>query len=118
MATATTRKRTTAKSAADNSLAQFKNDDLSAEIAALKSDIAQIGDRLSSIASTGAQKARYHGEKAGNDAIDKTDELLTELNDQLAKIEADASSAVRRNPLQALGIAAGVGFLAAMVMRR
>lgn len=58
------------------------------------------------------------GAKVKSQGLEKTDELIADLYAQLGEIEKKASHQVKTNPLQALGVAAAVGFLAAFVLRR
>lgn len=115
---ATASKAETTNASAPNGIGAFKDEDLNAQLQELKSDIASITDRLSLIGKTGVQKAAYEGEKAKLEGQEKIQDLADDAYLQFLELEKKASTAVRRNPIQTLGIAAGIGFLAAALMRR
>ncbi|MGB7431088.1 MAG: DUF883 C-terminal domain-containing protein [Ahrensia sp.] len=109
---------TKVKSTARKTAASGTDSDLYAQLESLKSDISVISERLSRIGETGMQEAIDQGSKAKSKGIEKTDELIADLYAQLGEIEKKASHQVKSNPVQSLGIAAAVGFLAAMIVRR
>lgn len=84
---------------------------LKAEIAKLSAQIASSGgrsfDALKNIASDGADQLRYQGEAAVEGLKAKADDL-----------EGQMAAAVREKPVTSLAIAAGVGFLFALLARR
>lgn len=84
---------------------------LKAEIAGLKSHISSSGERsfeaIKGIASEGIQQAKTQGEVA-----------MQNLRDNADDIEAQVAAAVREKPITALAMAAGVGFLFALIARR
>lgn len=106
------------KSTARKTAAGSSEGDLAAQLESLKSDIGVISERLSRIGETGMQEAMDQGGKIKSQGLEKTDELIADLYAQLGEIEKKASHQVKSNPLQSLGVAAAVGFLAALVMRR
>lgn len=84
---------------------------LKAEIAGLRSHISASGERsfeaLKTIATEGIQQAKAQGEVA-----------MQNLRDNADDIEAQVAAAVREKPVTSLAIAAGVGFLFALIARR
>ena len=80
-------------------------EDLKAQLATLKTDMADLGKILSDLPKEKIAEARIaakvNAEKARETALDYV---------------AQAESAARRNPGAALGIAAGAGFLAGLLM--
>ena len=84
---------------------------LKAEIAALTAQIQSSGkgsfEALKNIATDGADQLRYQGEAA-----------VENLKAKAGDIEGQVTEAVREKPMTALAIAAGVGFLFALISRR
>ncbi len=81
------------------------------EIATLASSVAEAGENIAGDLKDGASaKAR--------EMRDASEQTLRDLRTQLESIEKQAEDQVRRHPLSALAIAAGVGFLFAMLFRR
>ncbi|MBO6554257.1 MAG: DUF883 family protein [Roseitalea sp.] len=110
--------KSTGRSKARSSASTTKSENLGAEIAALREEVAAVTDRLSKVAGAGVREAKQRGDESAM-ALQKTsDQLIDDLTRQLNEIEVKAGTAVRQHPIQALGIAAGIGFLAAILMRR
>jgi ElaB/YqjD/DUF883 family membrane-anchored ribosome-binding protein len=84
---------------------------LKEEIAKLRAQIASSGERsfgaLRNIAADGAEQLRSQGEAAMDD-----------LKDSARDLEAQLTATVREKPVTSLAIAAGVGFLFALIARR
>jgi len=114
MATAKTATTSTAKSAGD----QVSASDIEDDIERIRSDIAALAGTLKKYGAgkTGEYKAR--ASSAGEDLTQKSQEALNDLTAELQSYERALSSEVRRHPLQSLGIAAGIGFLVATLVRR
>ncbi len=104
-----------AKTAASN---KATTDDLEAQIAALKADVAALTGTLKDM---GIQK----GVSLKSSAKDSAEALRKRGEDTAADLKksaqhyyATAESQVRENPAAAIGIAAGVGFLVGLIMNR
>ncbi len=84
---------------------------LKAEIAKLTAQVSSSGERsfeaLKNIAQEGVHQARAQGEAA-----------VAGLKENAGDIEAQVVAAVREKPVTSLAIAAGVGFLFALLSRR
>lgn len=91
---------------------------LQEQVAALREDLAGITARISKLTDSSVRQARRKGEKVAADGLQMGEDALSDLEDQLSELERSVSGSVRRNPLQALAIAAGVGFVASFLMRR
>lgn len=102
----------------DNPSSIGRPEDLEAEVARLKADIARLTEQLSTTgehsiaaarraASSGAEQLRVKGEAA-------MDSLKSGADD----VEQQITDAVREKPITALAIAAGVGFFFALLTRR
>lgn len=93
-------------------------EDLNAEISALREEVSAVTDRLSKIAGAGVREAKHRRDASAVALQDTSNQLIDDLTRQLNDLERKAGIAVREKPIQTLGIAAGVGFLAALLMRR
>lgn len=80
--------------------------DVETEIAQLRADVASLTETLKSYGTTAARDLQ-------NRAYGKRDEI----SDQLRVKEEEIKERVRENPMQALGIAAGIGFLVGVIWR-
>lgn len=92
--------------------------DIDAQIQQLRDDIAALAR---SVAAVGAEKAddyRGRARKAKNDATDASLQIMEAARDQAVSLEKDLERKIRTNPLQAVAMAAGVGFLIAVLARR
>ncbi|WP_114390808.1 DUF883 family protein [Notoacmeibacter marinus] len=80
--------------------------DVEKEIAQLRADVASLTETLKSVGAATARdlQGRAYGKR-------------DEISDQLRVKEEEIKERVRENPLQALGIAAGVGFLVGVIWR-
>lgn len=114
----TTATKSTTRSKARNGTSDTKKDDLGVEIAALREEVNAVTERLSKIAGAGVREAKHRGDESALVLQETSTQLIDDLTRQLSDIERKAGNAVRQNPVQTLGIAVGVGFLAALLMRR
>lgn len=112
MTTATATK--TARNNGPAKTAGSAENDLSREVEGLRRDLAALTERFSNITDAGIRTA---GEK-GSEARQRGEAAYAELSSRASEFERQAADSIRRHPLQALGIAAGVGFLAALLTRR
>jgi ElaB/YqjD/DUF883 family membrane-anchored ribosome-binding protein len=91
---------------------------LEEQLARIKADITELASTLASIGSR-----RIHGARSGadgriGDMTQSAEKALEDLREQLRTVERDVSAKVQEKPLQTLGVAAGIGFLLALIMRR
>lgn len=114
----TTENKSTSRTRARNGSSTAKKDDIGAEIAALREEVNAVTERLSKIAGVGVKQAKERGDESALLVQETSAQLIDDLTRQLRDIERKAGTAVRQNPIQTLGIAAGVGFLAAILLRR
>lgn len=92
-------------------------EDLEAEIARLREDVARLAEQL---ARTGehSYSAAVRAASDGADQLRAKGEAAVEaLRSNATDIEQQISDAVREKPLTALAIAAGVGYLLAVLRR-
>ncbi|ADZ71357.1 DUF883 family protein [Polymorphum gilvum] len=93
-------------------------DDLAAQIAALKADLSSLTARIAGLGETGARALRTETKTATAKAAATGEALIHELAARERELELRARAGIREHPLQAVAIAAGVGFLAALLVRR
>ncbi|MFN0263631.1 YqjD family protein [Tepidamorphus sp. 3E244] len=117
MATSTT---TTPKTASTNGRPGNKagSDDLERQVEQLRGDIQSLAQTIGSITSDQITRYQAKAASAKRDVVNSSTEALESLQGQIKVYEQSLTSQVREKPLQAIGIAAGVGFLLAMFTRR
>ncbi|MEK1886490.1 MAG: DNA gyrase subunit B [Phyllobacterium sp.] len=94
------------------------NPDLQAQVAALREDIAKITTTLAKIGKNTAQDARRSAASSFETAKVRGEETFEDLRSQARELEDQIAETVREKPLTAIAVAAGVGFLLALVARR
>lgn len=92
--------------------------DLANEVEGLRKDLAALTERFSSLSDAGIRTASDYTRKKGAEARKRGEAAYSDLSDRASEFERQTMESIRRNPLQAIGIAAGIGFLAAMLTRR
>lgn len=110
------RKVSTARNTGPTKMAQ--TNDLNSEIEALKADVARLTDRLGKVAEVGVDTANRRKNSALRSAKANGEAVYSDLLTQIEDLEGRTRKGVRDNPLQSLGIALGIGFFAALLMRR
>lgn len=88
------------------------------QLARIRSDISELASTIASLGSRRVRGARDQADQRLHELTGAGEEALDELRRQLRMLERDVEARVRDKPLQTLGIAAGVGFLLALIMRR
>lgn len=94
------------------------NPDLQAQVAALKEDIAKITATLSKIGKDRAKGAGRSAASSFETARLRGEETFEDLRSQARELEDQLTETVRENPLTTIAVAAGVGFLLALIARR
>ena len=85
--------------------------EIEAQIARLREDMTELAQMLKSAGSARWEEARGQAEAM-------PEEALAELRHQLHRLEEDARTRVKAQPLQSLGLAALAGFLLGLFLRR
>ncbi|PTW62939.1 ElaB/YqjD/DUF883 family membrane-anchored ribosome-binding protein [Breoghania corrubedonensis] len=109
---------TAAKSTATADTAGANAQDIEAELARVREDIAALARSIQSYGTAKTDEVKSRASKAGNDIAAASQDALEQVRREFEGLESQLQGQVRRHPLQALGIAAGIGFLAAFLMRR
>ncbi|WP_114011271.1 glycine zipper domain-containing protein [Cohaesibacter intestini] len=103
---------------AANKTNSAKEVDLSKEIEQLRSDIEGITDLLAKHGTEDVINLQDRARGAAKVAVEKAQDKLTDLNEDVGRAEARMMLEIRKKPLAAVGVAAGVGFLAALLVRK
>ena len=98
--------------------AQYNADELDAQIQELRRDISEIGKTLKALGAAKAQEYKATADDMANEAIGIGSRAYDAARAEAMSLEESFERQVREKPLQALAIAAGVGFLAALLTRR
>jgi ElaB/YqjD/DUF883 family membrane-anchored ribosome-binding protein len=114
MATAKTASASSAKNAEEAVSAQ----DIEESIARIRGDIAELAGALKSYGAGKSSEYRSRASAATEDLSRKSQDALNDLTAELQGYEKALTEEIRRRPLQSLGIAAGIGFLIAALVRR
>ncbi len=96
-----------AASASSSANSPATGSDIQAELETLRSDIAAL---TQTVASFGSSKIRQAGETS--------QQYMDSARETLANAEEDLEAYVRAKPLQSLAMAAGVGYVLALLSRR
>ncbi|MFN7008608.1 MAG: YqjD family protein [Allorhizobium sp.] len=92
--------------------------DIQAELDNLRRDIAALTQTLASFGSGKIKEASNRAGQLGAEAADASAQYVESARSSIAAAEQDLEAHIRRKPLQSIAIAAGVGFLAALLSRR
>lgn len=92
--------------------------DVQAELDNLRRDIAALTQAITSLGSAKLQEAGARATEMGAEMAGASAAAYQSARDGLRSAEQDLETRIRNNPLQAVGIAAGIGFLAALLTRR
>lgn len=85
---------------------------LSEQIATLRNDVSALTELIGDIGKARGREAKRRVEEKAHEARDRGEEALREAGARVAELEHGARDSIRANPFQAIGIAAGIGFLA------
>lgn len=92
--------------------------DLEAEIAKLREEMAKLAEQISRTSDSSYSTAR----RAANEGIEQLkvhgEAAMEDLKANARDVEKQLTETVREKPITSLAIAAGVGFLFAVLMRR
>jgi ElaB/YqjD/DUF883 family membrane-anchored ribosome-binding protein len=92
--------------------------DVEIQIQQLREDIAALARSVAAVGSEKAEDYRHRVRRATNDATDASMQMVEAAREHALSMEKDLERKIRTNPLQSVAMAAGVGFLIAMLARR
>lgn len=93
-------------------------EDVEKQFEQLRSDIASLTDTVQRMGVGKVNEAQHAAKDAGQDLTEAYEGALHSLQAEFDTLESNVTRQVRSNPLQALGLAAGVGFLLAVLTRK
>jgi ElaB/YqjD/DUF883 family membrane-anchored ribosome-binding protein len=91
--------------------------DISADLAALREDVARLSDTLASVVRSQADAAGATIRGAVDDARGQLSQAVYSIRDSALEQSADFERRIERNPLTAVLIAAGVGMAFGVMSR-
>ncbi|MBK5927305.1 DUF883 family protein [Rhodobaculum claviforme] len=106
------------RKARDSSDPEVTVDHLAQQVAALRDDLAAIGETLKALGLSGGHKAAAHAREHAEGARAAGEAQIEEMRRRLDTVLSEADSAARKNPATAMGLAAGVGFLVGLFLSR
>ena len=111
---------TATKTARANNTAAGPNTDkeLAKEVEGLRKDLAALADRFSKIGDAGYRAASDLTAEKTAAARHRGEAIYADVSERAGELEQQVTASIRRHPLQSLALAAGIGFLAALVTRR
>ncbi|MEX6506270.1 YqjD family protein [Jiella sp. M17.18] len=91
--------------------------DVEAQIARLREDVAGLSESLKSLASHQADEARKQAYALRDDVRDRGERYWRQAQDTASELEDEVSEKIRAEPIKAVLIAAGIGYLYARLFR-
>ncbi len=92
--------------------------DVEKQLEQIRKDIAGLAETIASLAASKAGEVKEQAVKAGNEAAAASVSAVHSACEQVNHVRGDLEDAIREKPLHSLGIAAGIGFFLALLMRR
>lgn len=92
--------------------------DIEAQLEQLSHDVAELTRIVASFGNGKVQEATNRAARISNEVAEASAEAIQSARSSLVSAEEDLEAHIRNKPLQAICIAAGVGFLAALMTRR
>jgi len=92
--------------------------DVEVQLQQLRDDLAALARSVAAVGSEKAEDYRHRVRRATNDAADASMQMVEAAREHAMSLERDLERKIRTKPLQAVAMAAGVGFVIAMLARR
>lgn len=89
-----------------------------AQLEALKEDVGKLAQALTEAGSDRVKEVKANALQKSEYASETAQQTIDRLRNEMEALDRKVSDQVREKPYQALGIAAGVGVLAALILRR
>lgn len=109
---------TTASRKPDIDNAKSSAQDIAADIAMLREDVARLAAELAELGQQSVNTARRAAAKSAEQLRVQGEAKMAELRANARDVEEQLTETVREKPLTSLAVAAGVGFLFALLTRR
>ncbi len=94
------------------------SNDIEAQIAQLREDIASLAKTVAAVGNAKAEEVKGKARRAANEAADASISVVEAAREQAVSFERDLEKQIRTNPIQSVAIAAGIGFVFALLTRR
>ncbi|MBO6903015.1 MAG: DUF883 domain-containing protein [Rhizobiaceae bacterium] len=107
-----------AATAATKSGTKNDTDELKAEVAKLRKELSDIAKHVSDVGDMSARTARKAATTKAEELRKQGEAAFDELRESALGYEKQLTASVREKPVTSLAIAAGVGFLLALLARR
>ena len=98
--------------------ASSQTKDVEAQLQQLRDDLAALARSVAAVGSEKAEDYRHRVRRATNDAADASMQMVEAAREHAVSLERDLERKIRTKPLQAVAMAAGVGFVLALLARR
>jgi ElaB/YqjD/DUF883 family membrane-anchored ribosome-binding protein len=98
--------------------AEMTYDEMKEQFAVLKADLEVLGEKMADAGREGARDVYRRAHRTGRRAISAAEEGLGHMGEQFDDTLSRAETFTRERPGTALGLAAGAGFLLAMMLSR
>ncbi|MBB4952228.1 ElaB/YqjD/DUF883 family membrane-anchored ribosome-binding protein [Agrobacterium vitis] len=92
--------------------------DVEKQLEKLSADIAALTKVIASFGTGKLDEAQQQAKSVAEDISQRSSAAATDIKDRLLAAESDLEGQIRRYPLAAVGIAAGFGFIAALLSSR
>lgn len=93
-------------------------EDIEKQLEKLSADVAALTSALASFGNGKAGEVTDQAKRLADSLSERSAVAVADVKGRLVSAEGDLEDQIRRYPLAALGIAAGAGFLAALLSRR
>jgi ElaB/YqjD/DUF883 family membrane-anchored ribosome-binding protein len=101
-----------------NSETAMPQSDIDVQLLKLKSDVASLAKTVAAYGADAAGAYTAKVRQGANDAVEASQTAIDGIRSDFASLESEVVDRVRARPLQAMGVALGIGFLLAIVSRR
>lgn len=91
---------------------------LLADLEKVRGEVSKLSETVVNATGKSASKIGDHGHRVAEDVGAIKDAGLQDASEHLTNLERRTVDAIRKNPVQAVGIAAAAGFLTALLTRK
>lgn len=92
--------------------------DVKIQLEKLSQDVAALTQSIAALGSATVQAAGEKANKLSADVVDASAQAYYSARGSVLSVEQDLEAHIRSRPLQSVAIAAGIGFIAALLTRR
>ncbi|SFB19090.1 Membrane-anchored ribosome-binding protein, inhibits growth in stationary phase, ElaB/YqjD/DUF883 family [Rhizobium sp. NFR07] len=109
---------TTEFSRTGNGSSSASTKDIEVQLQQLREDISALAKTVAAVGNEKATEVKGKAKRAAADATDASYQMVEAAKSQAVSLERDLERQIRANPIQSVAIAAGAGFLFALLSRR